>query len=131
MNNSSEFVKVKNMEQGLLDKILDLKKALDNEDIVKKLNDIELKMENDDIVKAHAYRLDCACIQYSDALKIYDIDNPILKTYHDKINQAKIELDGLNIVRQYYESFRQVRKLYDEINSIDFKDLNLSIGKKE
>lgn len=104
------------MNEQLYILVTNLKQSIDNDNRVIELNNIEKDLENNTTIKVLSFKMDNACREYNDILKIYPSDSPIAKQYLIKLHEAKKELDKLDIVKKYNKSYRLVKEMYDEIN---------------
>lgn len=103
------------MDDKLYIDVINLKKALMENNEVKLLNKFESEMENDDQVKLLAYQFDMAQLNYNDALKHND---PEVKNYYKKMIDCYHNLNQNDKVKQYNKQYEKVKILYDKINNL-------------
>lgn len=117
------------MEEKLLNLSLKLKNALKDDLRIIELLQAEKEMEEDDEAKILSYKKDCAADEYNDMLRLFPKDSLEVKTAQMKLHETKKKLEELPCVRKYLEKFKEVRKLYDEINSALFQDFQFDFCK--
>ena len=115
------------MDKDIYTIAYELKELLTNDERIIRLNKIEDKMNNDQEVISLAYQKDMACVSYSDTLNHFANDDQMSQKVQKELHQKKLSLDNHPLVREYIDSYKQVRDLYFEINDILFGDLNLRL----
>ena len=119
------------MDKTIIEKAYELKKLLNEDERVKKLNSLEEKMNNDDQVILLAYKKDMAADKYAEMVRLFKDDSEEANNARKELSLAKANLDKNPLVMEYTKAFREVRKLYEEINAELFSDLNPSLCPKE
>ena len=112
------------MNQKLYDKVSLLKNEIENSPEVKELNRLNFLLENDEEVMKLCYRKDCAVTVYEDALKHFGENSDEAIKAQKALHQAKLALDNNELVKQYNEQYKIVRKIYDKINEEIFNPFN-------
>jgi len=112
------------MNQILFEKVNQLKAEIANSPEVKELNRLNSLLENDEEVMKLCYKKDCAVTKYEDALKHFGENSDEAISAQKELHQAKLALDSNDLVKQYNEQFKIVRKIYDKINEEIFNPLN-------
>ena len=112
------------MNQSLLEKVTKLKQEIDNSPEVKELNRLNSLLENNEEVMRLCYKKDCAATDYEDALKHFGENSEEAIKAQKVLHQAKLALDSNELVKQYNEQFKIVRKIYDKINEEIFNPFN-------
>ena len=112
------------MNSSLLEKITKLKEEIDNSPEVKELNRLNELLENNDEVMRLCYKKDIAVANYEDALKHFGDNSPEAKNAQKELHQAKLALDSNDLVKQYNEQYKIVKKIYDKINEEIFNPFN-------
>ena len=112
------------MNQNLLEKATSLKVEISALPEVKELERLNKFLnENEEVMKL-AYRKDVAATKYEDALRFFgDNSNEALEA-RKVLYQAKLALDENELVKQYNEAYKKVRKIYDKINEEIFNPFN-------
>ena len=119
------------MEENIYLKAEKLKELLNQDERVIRLNELEKKMNENEEVMALAYQKDVAATNYSDILNHFSDDSKEAKEALKKLHEAKLKLDNHPLVREYLSSYKEVRELYEEINSILFSNFNSNLCPKE
>lgn len=119
------------MEENIYLKAEKLKELLNQDERVIRLNELEKKMNENEEVMALAYQKDVAATNYSDILNHFSDDSKEAKEALKKLHEAKLKLDSHPLVREYLSSYKEVRELYEEINSILFSNYNSNLCPKE
>lgn len=119
------------MEGNIYLKAEKLKELLNQDERVIRLNELEKKMNENEEVMALAYQKDVAATNYSDVLNHFSDDSKEAKEALKKLHEAKLKLDSHPLVREYLSSYKEVRELYEEINSILFSNFNSNLCPKE
>ncbi|MBQ0009031.1 MAG: YlbF family regulator [Firmicutes bacterium] len=112
------------MNQTLFEKVAKLKEEINNSPEVKELNRLNSLLENNEEVMRLCYKKDCAVTNYEDALKHFGENSEEAIKTQKALHQAKLELDSNELVKQYNEQFKIVRKIYDKINEEIFNPFN-------
>lgn len=112
------------MNQILLEKVTNLKNEIENSPEVKELNRLNELLENNEEVMKLCYRKDVCISNYEDALKHFGENSNEAKEAQKLLHQAKLALDENEVVKQYNEQFKIVRKMYDKINEEIFNPFN-------
>lgn len=112
------------MNSPLLEKITKLKDEIDNSPEVKELNRLNELLENNNEVMRLCYKKDIAVTNYEDALKHFGDNSPEVKNAQKELYQAKLALDSNDLVKQYNEQYKIVKKIYDKINEEIFNPFN-------
>ena len=109
------------MNDSLAKSLDELKKAIENDPRVLKLNELDKKLnENEDVMRL-AYQKDNASFEYNETLKHFKEDSDEARNAQKKLYEAKFKLDSHPLVKKYNEAYKEVRKIYDEINEKIFK----------
>ena len=95
------------------------------------LQNIEKEMSENEEVMRLSYLKDVTASNYSDILNYYSEDSKEAKEALKKLHQAKLELDNHPLVRKYLGAYKEVRKLYEEINAVLFSDFAANLCPKE
>lgn len=119
------------MEENIYLKAEKLKELLNQDERVIRLNELEKKMNENEEVMALAYQKDVAATNYSDVLNHFSDDSKEAKEALKKLHETKLKLDSHPLVREYLSSYKEVRELYEEINSILFSNFNSNLCPKE
>ena len=109
------------MNDALINSLNELKIAIEKDPRVLKLNELDAMLNKDEEVMRLAYQKDAAVTEYEDALKHFKEDSIEVRTAQKKLYEAKLKLDLHPLVKQYNEAYKEVRKIYDEINEKIFK----------
>lgn len=104
------------MDQNLLEKANALKKEIDSLPEVKELEHLNALLDENDEVMKLAYRKDVASTKYEDAVRFFGENSNEARGAQKALHQAKLELDENELVKQYNEAYKKVRKIYDKIN---------------
>lgn len=112
------------MNQKLYDKVSLLKNEIENSPEVKELNRLNSLLDNDEEVMKLCYRKDCAVTDYEDALKHFGENSDEAIKAQKALHQTKLALDNNELVKQYNEQYKIVRKIYDKINEEIFNPFN-------
>ena len=112
------------MDQNLLEKANALKKEIDSLPEVKELEHLNALLDENDEVMKLAYRKDVASTKYEDAVRFFGENSNEAREAQKALHQAKLELDENELVKQYNEAYKKVRKIYDKINEEIFNPFN-------
>ena len=88
------------MEKSIYDKVINLKKQLDNDERVVRLINLEKEMENNEEVMSLSYKKDMAASRYSDLLNYYSEDSEEAKKALKELHEAKLALDSHPLVKE-------------------------------
>ena len=119
------------MTDDLYIKAQELKDKLNNDPRIISLNELEKKLNENEEVMALAYQKDMAAVDYSDTLNHFSEDSKEAQESLKKLHAAKLALDSHPLVRKYLDAYKEVRELYDEINSIIFANFSANLCPKE
>ena len=119
------------MEQNIYLQAEQLKENLANEPRVIRLLELEKKMNENEEVMALAYKKDMAAVNYSDVLNHFSEDSEEAKKALKELHEAKLNLDQHPLVREYLNTYKEVRELYDEINEILFSNFSANLCPKD
>ena len=112
------------MNEILLNKLNELKDEISNSNEVKKLRELDALLNKNEEVMKLAYAKDMASVAYEDALKHFGDNSQETLDAQKKLHEAKLQLDTHELVKQYNEQFKIVRKMYDKINEELFNPFN-------
>lgn len=104
------------MDNILLEKLLSLKKELENDSRVLLLEELEQKMNADKEVMLLAYKKDMASVEFDDALKHFGENSHEAKQALKKLHEAKYYLDSHPVVKEYNNAYKEVRLLYEHVS---------------
>ena len=119
------------MDEKILEKTYQLKKALDSDPRIIALNEIETRMNSNEEVMALSYKKDVTLDHYNEMLKYYKDDSKEVKKARQELATAKKELESHPIVREYLIAYQAVRLLFKEVNEGLFSYLNKNACPKE
>ena len=119
------------MDERILEKTYQLKRALDSDPRILALNEIEARMNTNEEVMALSYKKDVALNHYNEMLKYYKDDSEEVIKARQELAKAKKELESHPIVREYLSCYQAVRLLFEEINKALFSYLNKNACPKE
>lgn len=108
------------MEQEIYESLLELKKALSEDERIIKLNELEEKLYEDAHVIELAKRKNDIENQYEDVLSYKDRNSPEAKALQKALYEAKLELDNYPAVKEYNSLYIEVRDIYMQIDNIIF-----------
>ena len=112
------------MNQNLLEKATSLKVEISALPEVKELECLnKLLNENEEVMKL-AYRKDVAATKYEDAIRFFGENSNEALGARKVLYQAKLALDENELIKQYNEAYKKVRKIYDKINEEIFNPFN-------
>lgn len=106
------------MDNSILEKVYDLKDAIDEDPRVLDLLMKEKNMEENEEVMVLSYRYSRAQDEYNDALKHFQEDSDEMRKYQKKLYEAKQQLESHYLVREYLKSYKEVRLMYKEIEDL-------------
>lgn len=110
------------MNESLLNKLLELKNIIENDENVLKLKELDEKLDvNEDVMKL-SYKKDMMIVEYENALKHFGENSKELLNAQKNLHLAKLELDSYPLVKEYNECYSKVRLLYKKINDTLFED---------
>lgn len=110
------------MDKLLYEKIVDLKRGIEEDERVLYLLEMEKKLSNDPLAMKLAYQKDIKAMEYEDALKHFKEDSKEVEAAQKALYLAKKELDSLEIVKEYNKAYQAVRLLYEDINKELFSE---------
>ena len=112
------------MNEKLLEKVVDLKKEIDSSSEVIELERLnKLLNENEEAMRL-CYKKDLCVTKYEDAIRIFGQNSEEASNAQKALHQAKLDLDNHELVKQYNEQYKKVRKMYDKINEEIFNPFN-------
>lgn len=88
------------------------------------LKKAEKAMEENDEVGRLAFAFDTAQTRYNDFLKIYSETSPEVQKAQKNLYLHKKALDEHPFVREYLSCYQEVRKMYDELQTVIFAPFN-------
>jgi cell fate (sporulation/competence/biofilm development) regulator YlbF (YheA/YmcA/DUF963 family) len=109
---------MKPMEKELLNALVELKSALDEDPRVKKLQALEQEMMANDVVIALAKKKDALERDYEDILSYRKETSPEAQAAQKALYEAKLALDQHPLVARYNAAYIPVRDLYMQIDDI-------------
>lgn len=112
------------MDIELMKEAYALKEVLESDERIIKLKQDETEMENSEEVMRLSYAFSCAQDEYNDILKHFKPESEEAKKYQRKLYEAKFNLDSHPLVKQYLQSYQEVRLIYNEIQNKIFKPFN-------
>lgn len=118
------------MNKEILDQAYILKDSLKNNPDIILLNELESKMSNSSEVMKLCYKKDMLADEYSDLLKIYKEEDDVVVNKRKELISSKDELYAHPLVKEYLKQFYKVQEMYEDINSLLFKDFNMNLCKK-
>lgn len=107
------------MKQETLEALNLLKTNLDNDSRVVLLKEKEKIMSADLKANELSIKMKLASSKYDD-LNHFGFDSPFAVKSRQELHQIKLELDTLDVVKDYMNAFKEVRKLYEQIDEILF-----------
>lgn len=110
------------MDEKLFSSLRKLKLSIDNDNRVVLLNKLEEEMSKNEEVMLLSYKKDMMCLKFEDALKIYPSESKEVREIQHMLYQAKLALDTHELVKKYNKAYCEVKKMYQEINNLIFKD---------
>lgn len=113
--------------QTILKIAYELKELLSKDPRFILLNEKEKAMESSEEVMALSYNKDLKESYLSDALRHYPKGSPEVKHAHVELFRASEKLDSHPLVKEYYQAYKEVEKVLNEINDILLKDLKKNI----
>ena len=112
------------MNQNLLEKASEIKAEIESLPEVIELKRLDkLLNENEEVMKL-CYKKDIAATKFEDAVRYFGKESDEANKAQKALYQAKLELDQNELVRQYNEQYKKVRKIYDKINEEIFNPFN-------
>ncbi len=108
------------MKQETLEALNLLKTNLDNDHRVVLLKEKEKIMSEDLKANELSIKMKLASSKYDDDLNHFGFDSPFTVKSRQELHQIKLELDTLGVVKDYMDAFKEVRKLYEQIDEILF-----------
>lgn len=108
------------MKQETLEALNLLKTNLDNDPRVVLLKEKEKIMSVDLKANELSIKMKLASSKYDDDLNHFGFDSPLATESRQELHQIKLELDTLDVVKDYMDAFKEVRKLYEQIDEILF-----------
>lgn len=112
------------MDEKLFNSLRNLKLSIDNDPRVVLLNNLEEEMNKNEEVMLLSYKKDMLCLKFEDALKIYPSDSKKVREIQHLLYEAKLALDTHELVTKYNKAYCEVKKMYQEINDLIFKDFS-------
>lgn len=100
----------------------DLKQKMEKDPRFIRLNRLEKEISENEEIMRLAYKKDMAALVYSDDLKIYNENNPIIDKDRSELYQAKLALDSHPLIIEYNKAYKEVREVIDNVNNIIFTD---------
>ena len=119
------------MTKDIYQKAEELKDRLISDPRIISLNNIEKEMNENEEVMALAYKKDMAAVKYSDLLNYFSEDSEEAKKAMKELHEAKLNLDNHPLVKKYLAAYKEVRELYEQINSVLFGDFTANLCPKE
>lgn len=104
------------MNEKLANSLSLLKREIENSEEMKKLKFLDKQMSENEVVIRLAYKKDMASVKYDDALKHFGENSQEANSAQKELYQAKLKLDKNELVIQYMEQYKIVKKMYDKIN---------------
>ena len=104
-----------------------LKEDIQNDERYITLLSLEKDMENDDEVCRLSYLKDIANDKYNEMLRLFSDDSPEVKKARKELSEAKKNLESHPKVIAYLKAYSEIRKLFDEINTILFEDFKTNL----
>ena len=111
------------MDSTLLEKVNNLKAALDKDSRVILLNELDKKLNASEEVMKLSYKKDMALVKFEDALKHFGENSPEVKDAQKELYEAKKNLDLHPLVIEYNKAYKEVRILYNKINDELFNQM--------
>ena len=112
------------MNQNLLEKAYEVKAEIESLPEVIELKRLDkLLNENEEVMKL-CYKKDIAATKFEDAVRYFGKESDEASKAQKALYQAKLELDQNELVKQYNEQYKKVRKIYDKINEEIFNPFN-------
>ena len=112
------------MNQNLLEKASQIKQEIESLPLVIELKRLDkLLNENEEVMKL-CYRKDVAATKFEDAVRYFGKESDEANEAQKVLYQAMLELDKNELVKQYNEQYKKVRKIYDKINEEIFNPFN-------
>lgn len=112
------------MDIKLFELSQNLKNEMNNDSRFILLNKLEKEISNNEEIMALAYKKDVASTYYSDLLKIYKDDSKEVELARKNLYEAKKALDSYPLIVEYNKAYSEVKKIFDNINSLLFKDFS-------
>ena len=112
------------MNEVLLKKVQDLKQQIDSLPEVKELERLNALLNQNEEVMKLCYRKDSCVTKYEDAVRFFGENSKEANDAQKCLYQAKLALDENELVKQYNEQYKKVRKIYDKINEEIFNPFN-------
>ena len=97
-----------------------LKESIKNHPSVILLNKKEKEMENNEEVMKLSFQKDQANEKYNDMVRYYGENSQEASLALKELHEAKKNLDSHQLVQEYLKAYKDVRELYQEINSLLF-----------
>lgn len=110
------------MDKKLLDAIYSLKEGINQDSRILKLEELDKKLNVNEEVMILSYRKDVALDKYNEAIKLFGENSEEASAKQKELYEAKLNLDNHPLVKEYNQAYKEVRKLYNEINKALFKD---------
>ena len=112
------------MNQNLLEKAYEIKAEIESLPEVIELKRLDkLLNENEEVMKL-CYKKDVAATKFEDAVRYFGKESDEAEQAQKALYQAKLELDQNELVKQYNEQYKKIRKIYDKINEEIFNPFN-------
>lgn len=113
------------MDEKLAIALDELKNSINNDPRIILLNELDNKINNSEEVMALAYKKDALGIKLNDALNYFKEDSEEVRSIQKELYLAKLALDTHPLVKEYNKAYKEVRKMYDEINDTLFSNFNV------
>lgn len=104
------------MNDSLMNSLEKLKEEIESDPRVLHLNELDKKLNDNEEVMKLAYKKDMALVSYEDALKHFGENSKEVGEAQKRLYEAKLSLDNHHLVREYNEAYKEVRKIYSQIN---------------
>ena len=104
------------MNDSLMNSLEKLKEAIESDPRVLHLNELDKKLNDNEEVMKLAYKKDMALLSYEDSLKHFKEDSKEVGDAQKRLYEAKLSLDNHPLVKEYNEAYKEVRKIYSQIN---------------
>ena len=112
------------MNEKLLEKVSELKAEIEKLPEVIELERLSKLLDENEEVMRLCYKKDVLATKYEDSIRYFGENSDQAKAAQKELHQAKLALDKNELVKQYNEQYKKVRKIYDKINEEIFNSFN-------
>lgn len=114
------------MNEKLAVALNELKNSINSDHRIILLNELDDKINKSDEVMVLAYKKDVLSVKLNDNLNHFKDDSEEVRSIQKELYLAKLALDTHPLVKEYNKAYKEVRKMYDEINDTLFSNFKIN-----